>query len=109
MRTRTRLTTPPGQEPDPGGGVRGADRERYVAGPRIPTEPRVPSRHRRARIRLAFVAFLLLAGWLTYLRVTAGQFQDPALTDLGPGTEAPVPAPTDPLAPTDPPTGDAPA
>ncbi|MFP5310322.1 MAG: hypothetical protein ACLGIR_12190 [Actinomycetes bacterium] len=67
----------------------------------------MPSRHRRLRVRLAVVALVLLAGWLTYVRVTAGQFQDPALTDLGPGTEQPVPAPTEAPAPTAPPTGDA--
>jgi hypothetical protein len=112
VRTHTKLTPPPRKEPDPSGVVRTADRERYVAGPAIPTEPRVPSHHQRTRIRVAVVLVVALLGWLAYLRVTAGQFQDPALTDLGPGLDQGpdqgTEAPADPAGtPTDVPTVDA--
>ena len=85
MRTRTRLTTPPGQEPVEEAGARGADRERYSPGFALPTEPDVPSRYRApltAVLALLIVAALAYGG---FRLATQGQYEDPALTDVPSG------------------------
>lgn len=99
MRTRTRLTTPPGEEPVAEDGVRTRDPERYSPALRIPSEPDVPGRYRKA----AIVAIVLLAvaglAYLGFQLANAGQFQDPSL-DEDPGIEQPA----QPTAPTADPT-----
>lgn len=75
--TRTRLTTPVGETPL--GDVR--DGEHWVAGPRLPTEPRPPFRYRGA---VGLLVVLLAAVALTF--VVAPTFldvQDPTFGDAG--------------------------
>jgi hypothetical protein len=55
--TRTWLTTPPDQVPRD---EQGTDGERYVPGPGLPREPRVPGRH-QTRILVLGVALLAIA------------------------------------------------
>lgn len=81
MRTRTLLTTPPSQTPvsdEPSAEER---REVYSRGLALPTEPKVPGKHRKLKIVLLTLAGLALIGWLVLRVLLAGQFQDPALTD----------------------------
>lgn len=89
MKTRTRLTTPPGQDPIGTTQQRHED-EHYVPALQLPEEPRVPGRHRRAWNILAIVAVLLLAGYITFRVATAGQGFDPALDRLPDEHQAPV-------------------
>jgi hypothetical protein len=81
MRTRTLLTTPPGEEPAHEDAVRHADPERYSPALTIPGEPPVPGRRRRLWIALAVLVVVGLAGVVLFRVLTAGQFQDPALTE----------------------------
>lgn len=86
MRTRTRLSTPPGQEPEP---EAGPDRdERYLPGFALPREPRVPRPGARlARFVLAIVAVLAVAA-LAVRIVGATEDRDPALPQRGSGMSA---------------------
>ncbi|MDX1659019.1 MAG: hypothetical protein R3343_09385 [Nitriliruptorales bacterium] len=84
MQGRTRLTTPPGEEPaDPISGK--ATQELYSGGFDRPSEPHVPGRHRRKLITLVALVILGAVGYVGYVVTTQGQFQDPALSDLLPG------------------------
>ncbi len=94
MQTRTRLTTPPGQEPAPTDASPREAPERYTPGLGLPTEPVVPGRHRRKVVTLVTLAVLVLAGYVTLRILTSGQFQDPALTDDSSGTVEEVEDPT---------------
>ena len=58
MRTRTHLTTPPGQEPELSAPSRSG--EAYVPGLAIPEEPHVPGRYRRLWVALGLVVVLAL-------------------------------------------------
>lgn len=99
MRTRTRLTTPPGQEPALSATSR-PDHEVYVPGPSLPEEPRVPGRYRRRWTTVVVVAALVVLGYVAFRVMTAGQTFDPS---LDPGVDAEVGADTaDPT----PPSGD---
>lgn len=90
MRTRTRLTTPPGQEPSlssPGQ----SDAETYVPGLALPEEPHVPGRRRRVWIVLAVLVAVAVGGYVAFRVATAGQQFDPALDpQLDPGIESPA-------------------
>lgn len=89
MRTRTHLTTPPGQEPELSAPSRSG--EAYVPGLAIPEEPHVPGRYRRLRVALGLVVVLALVGFVAVRVTTAGQTFDPALDpEFAPGGEAPV-------------------
>lgn len=85
MRTRTRLTTPPGEEPAPPPSVTSpdgpADDERYVPSFALPEEPRPPSPYRRAVILAVVLVVLVAAGWAILQVVTAGEDFDPAVGD----------------------------
>ncbi len=98
MRTRTRLTTPPGQEPSLSADRR-PDAEAYVPGLALPVEPRVPGPRRRLWVTLTLVAVVAAAAYVAFLMATSGQTFDPAL-DLDAGTgEAPAGTPSpDPAA-----------
>lgn len=115
MRTRTRLTTPPGEEPAADDGVRTRDPERYTPALSVPSEPEVPGRFRRLGVTVAVLVLLAALGYVGFQLANAGQFQDPSL-DEDPGIQQPADAPAaeDPVleapptepAPTDPtPTG----
>jgi hypothetical protein len=84
VRTRTRLTTPPGQEP-----VAPHDEddlgERYVPALAVPSEPRYPGRRRRLWMALLSVLVIAAVGYGAFRMVTAGQTFDPALNR---GTDA---------------------
>ena len=91
MRTRTRLTTPPGQAPSldpdeqPGS-------EHYVPGLALPREPRVPGRRRRLWLTLAVLLVVVVGGYVAFRVATAGQQFDPALDpQLDPGMSSPAP------------------
>lgn len=94
MRTRTQLTTPPGQEPELSASSGPAD-EAYVPGLALPEEPSVPGRNRRLLVTVVAVVLLAVVGYGVFRAMTAGQTFDPA---LDPGF-----TPTD--ATTDPPEG----
>jgi hypothetical protein len=89
MKTRTRLTTPPGQDPIGTAQQRPED-EHYVPALQLPAEPRVPGRHRRAWNVLVIVAVLLVVGYAVVLVATAGQGFDPALDRLPDEQPAPI-------------------
>jgi hypothetical protein len=78
VQTRTRLTTPPGQEPALASGAR-SDVETYVGGLALPSEPRVPGRRRRLWVVLGALALVAVGAWLAFRVATAGQTFDPAL------------------------------
>lgn len=82
MRTRTRLTTPPGQEPVEDGAGRNAGREHYVHGLALPTEPHVRGRSRRPLTFLLVVLVVAALGYGAFRITTLGQYEDPALSDL---------------------------
>ena len=85
MQTRTRLTTPPGQEPVAPESNRTADDvERYSPGLALPAEPTVAGRHRRTLVVIGALLVLGVAGFVAFRLLTAGQFQDPALTEEQP-------------------------
>jgi hypothetical protein len=81
VRTRTYLTTPPGQRPTDATGRAEADDERYVPALDLPSEPRVAGRHRRLLLVLSVVTTLVLVVGGLFLLVTASQGEDPALSD----------------------------
>lgn len=78
MRTRTRLTTPPGEAPSLSDRQRPVD-ETYVRGFALPEEPRVPGRRRRLWVTLAVLTVLAVVTSVTFLVITSGQSFDPAL------------------------------
>jgi hypothetical protein len=86
--SRTWLTTPPGDEPvvDQRGDEHA---ERYVPPPDLPTEPRVPGRHRRLRIGLASVLVVIGLMVLVVLLGEQAQQEDPSVPDI-PGLEDPT-------------------
>lgn len=77
MRTRTKLTTPPGSEPAPLADVEPV--EDYSPALAAPAEPRYPSRWRRVITPLITLVLLAAIGWGVFRLVTAGQAQDPSL------------------------------
>lgn len=95
MRTRTRLTTPPGQEPVDEVDDRGPERERYTRGLDLPTEPAVPSRLQRPVAVIATLVVLVALGFIAFRLSSAGQYEDPALSDA-PGQDVPVQDEADP-------------
>ena len=78
MRTRTQLTTPPGQEPELSASS-GPASETYVPGLMLPEEPSVPGRHRRLVVTVVTLVVLAVAGYGIFRAMTAGQTFDPAL------------------------------
>ena len=106
MKGRTRLTTPPGEEP--ASELSGdATSELYSHGFERPTEPDIPGRHRTKLIAVAVVIVLAALGYVGFVLATEGQFQDPALSELLPGNEdTATPDPTT-EQPTTGPTGSA--
>ena len=94
MRTRTRLTTPPGQDPELSEASR-PSAEVYVPGFALPEEPSVPGRYRRVLAVLAVVAVLALVAYGIFRAMTAGQTFDPA---LDPGFAPSEPASSEPAA-----------
>lgn len=78
MRTRTRLTTPPGERPALDDDGARAD-EAYVPGLALPEEPHIPGRRRRLWVTLAVVAVLAVIAYVSFRVATAGQSFDPAL------------------------------
>ena len=90
MRTRTRLTTPPGQEPSLSSAGQ-PESEHYVPGLALPQEPRVPGRRRRLWVTLVVLAVLVVGGYIAFRVATAGQQFDPALDpQIEPGVQAPA-------------------
>lgn len=96
MRTRTRLTTPPGHQPT----LESEATEWYVAGPGLPEEPGVPGRFRRLWLTLAVVVGVAALGVGIFFVSTSGQQFDPAL-DFRPGTGDDASPPDESPAPTD--------
>lgn len=92
MRTRTRLTTPPGQVPVDDPGRRRSELERYTRGLEVPTEPTVPSRAHRPLTIVAALILLTALGYLGFRLATVGQYEDPSLSDV-PTQEPAVDAP----------------
>ena len=91
MRTRTRLTTPPGQDPSLDPDAQPAA-EHYVPGPALPREPRVPGRRRHLWLTLAILLVVVVGGYVAFRVATAGQQFDPALDQqVDPGTSSPAP------------------
>jgi hypothetical protein len=81
VRTRTYLTTPPGREPtDATGRVESSD-ERYVPALDLPTEPRVPGKHRRTLLVVGVVTAVLFVAVVVFRLGAAAQSQDPALSE----------------------------
>lgn len=95
MRTRTQLTTPPGQEPELSAPSR-SSAEVYVPGLALPEEPAVPGRYRRLAVTLATIVVLALVGYGIFRAMTAGQTFDPAL-DPGFAPSETATAPSDGL------------
>lgn len=90
LRGRTRLTTPPGEEPAPAAG-RQPDDEDYLPFFAPPREPSPPGRS-RSRLVAALVAAVLLVAGIAYAVVQlteAGRTFDPSLPV--PGGEQPAP------------------
>lgn len=84
MPTRTWLTTPPDQAPTDDSS---ADDERYVPGPGLPSEPRVPGRHRLA-ITVLTVAAATVALIATLVLVGAETLsEDPSVPDTTDGPD----------------------
>lgn len=111
MRTRTRLTTPPGEEPASDEGVRLSDPERYSPALAVPAEPDVPGRYRRIGVVLGILVLLAILGYAGFQLANRGSFQDPSLDDPSlqqpagdePGAEAPEePSAEDPAIDQDP-------
>lgn len=98
MRTRTLLTTPPGQEPTVEAASPRSDPERYSPALDLPREPSVPGRHRRGLIAAAILVVLAVTGVVAYRLVTVGQFQDPAVPGV-PGQGVALLADEDPRSP----------
>jgi hypothetical protein len=82
MRTRTRLTTPPGQEPvlDEAGPDR--SQERYSPGLAVPTEDRVASRWRPLALSVAALVVVAAVGYGLWQLGAASQQEDPALSEI---------------------------
>lgn len=79
MRSRTHLTSPPGQEPL-ADRPRSADTDEvYVRGLRLPEEPRVPGRFRHLTATLGVLVILAVVAFGVFRVSTAGQSFDPAL------------------------------
>jgi hypothetical protein len=89
VKTRTRLTTPPGQDPIGTTQQRPED-EHYVPALHLPEEPRIPGRHRRTWNALVIVLVLVLAGYAIFRVATAGQGFDPALDRVPDEQQAPI-------------------
>ena len=79
MRTRTWLTTAADQTPITD--ERTPDGERYVPGPELPSEPRVPGRHRRLVVLLVVVLVIVTAVAVVVIGEEA-QRQDPAVPQV---------------------------
>lgn len=77
MRTRTRLTSPPGVVPE--ASEQETTGEVYVPAPGLPEEPGVPGRHQRKLTILGIVLALLVALYVVFRIATAGQGFDPSL------------------------------
>lgn len=100
LRTRTRLTTPPGQDPQPAGEqpdaasrastVTADADERYVPGLALPDEPRVRSRWFKPLVVMSSIVVVLGILYAILLAATQGQYLDPALDEDVPGQPAPV-------------------
>lgn len=76
MPYRTHLTTPPGETPV----TENVDgHELYTPGLAVPTEPKVPMRFRGPLIVVGLLVLLVLAAWVGFQLVTAGQDFDPSL------------------------------
>jgi hypothetical protein len=100
MRTRTRLTSPPGEEPTADEAIETRTPERYSPALALPEEPDVPGRFRRVLVTVGVLALLALVGWGLLRLASAGQAEDPALD------EAPAVDEVEPTAvPTAGPTG----
>lgn len=84
MRSRTRLTTPPGQQPEAADRPREQDApaERYIPAFALPEEPRPPRRHRRAIVVVATLLVLVAVAWGILQVVTSGSDFDPAVGDV---------------------------
>lgn len=78
MRTRTLMTSPPGRSVTATGSLD----ELYAPGPRLPQEPRPPSRYRRVIVWTVALIAVALVALVAFKLLTAGQFQDPALSPL---------------------------
>lgn len=96
MQTRTRLTTPPGDEPAPVPSARGGEAshagEAYVPAFVVPTEPHVGSRYRPVLLLIAVVVALIVLAYGVLQIVTSGEDFDPAVGNQ-PGVPGSVDAP----------------
>lgn len=84
MRTRTWLTTPADQAPAVD--ERSADGERYVPGPELPSEPRVPARHRGLMLVITALAVGIVVLSVLVIRGQGVQQEEPSAPE-GPGGE----------------------
>lgn len=93
MRTRTWLTSPVDQAP--AADERSADGERYVPGPGLPSEPRVPARHRGLMLVITALAIGIVVLSVLVIRGQEGQREDPSVPEgpEGPGGEQPLELP----------------
>lgn len=88
-RGRTRLTTPPGEEPAPAAGP-GADRaEVYAPGFALPEEPTYPSRFRWLVVTATVLALVAAIAFAVTALTSASRTFDPSLEAPGAATPAP--------------------
>lgn len=87
-RGRTRLTTPPGQEPAPAAGA-GSDDERYLPAYALPEEPTYGSRYRWASLTVAVLLVVAGIAYVVLQLTSASRTFDPSLQF--PGQEQPSP------------------
>ncbi|MBW3577501.1 MAG: hypothetical protein KY462_07140 [Actinobacteria bacterium] len=86
MRSRTRLTAPPRQQPQPVGDGRGD--ELYGPTFAVPREPTVPSRWRGTVLIVAAIAIAGLVAFAVVRASAAGQTSDPSLERGDPAASA---------------------
>ena len=96
MRTRTLLTTPPGEQPAAGGAAT-RDHEHYSHGFAPPQEPHVPGRFRPLVITLVVVLVVASAAFVTLRVLGYGPFRSPSV-------QSPSVTPTSGRTPTGSPT-----
>lgn len=90
-RGRTRLTTPPGEEPAPAAGD-DRDEEHYLPALDIPTEPHHASRFRWLYVTVTIVVVVAAIGFAVLRMTSAQRTFDPSLQF--PGQQTPSPEPT---------------
>lgn len=92
-RGRTRLTTPPGEEPAPAAGDGSPEDAHYLPALDIPTEPRHPSRFRWLYVTVAGVVLVAAVAVAVLQLTSASRTFDPSLQFPGQEPASPVATP----------------